>query len=131
VEVGEVGNVSGEQFEVDVASMLRNALSEALQEKHLVWLSPDQPHHLILTARIVDYEPGNALRRWLLPGWGSTVLAVDAELRDADGGALVGVLSDRRAVRFGGAYTIGAWKAIFDTVAADIAHDVAAAIRGR
>jgi hypothetical protein len=130
MEIGAVSNVSGKEFEYDVESMLRNALSEALQAERLVWLGPDQPNHLILTARIVDYEPGNAFQRWLLPGWGSTVLSVDAELRDANTGSLAGSLSDRHSIAFGGGYTIGAWKAIFDAVAKDIASDLAKAIRG-
>ena len=69
-------------------------------------------------------RPGNAFQRWLLPGWGSTVLAVRGTLRDQPSGKSAASIDYQRSVHFGGLYTVGAWETIFPSVAGDIAQDL-------
>jgi len=67
-------------------------------------------------------KKGDAFQRWLWPGLGKTVLEVHCELQDGD--RVVGRADAKRTVDAGGGYTIGAWKSIYNDVAADIVEDV-------
>lgn len=126
IEVGSVTNASGKVPTVDdqvvnIEQLLTDALMEKLGRKDLLWAGGGG-RKIVLISKIVEYEPGDAFKRWLLPGWGSTVVSVECELRDAD--LLVGTVRARRTVSIGGAYTIGAWRTIFSSVADDVASEV-------
>jgi hypothetical protein len=128
IAVGEVVNATGQLPTVDekvvnIEQMLGDALVERLREDDLLW-SAESAHKLGLHCRIVEYEPGDAFKRWLMPGWGSTVLAVDCELRNED--APVGTVRARQVVSFGGVYTIGAWRTIFGGVASAVVAELRA-----
>lgn len=125
--VGEIANVSGETFEEDVITFLREALVRKLRENRLYHEGEEGVPQLVITARIVDYEPGNAFKRWLLPGFGSTVLSVEGEVTDPESGRILGSFDARRTISWGGGYSVGAWKWIFDWVADDIVDDILAA----
>ena len=118
VEVGAVKNQTGKTFEIDVQKMLADALGNALKERDLLWKADAAPK-LVLAADIVEYEPGDAFKRWLLPGWGATVLVVRGTLVDAEKRA-VGSVEAKRTVEAGGGYTIGAWETVFRDIANDI-----------
>jgi len=121
IAVGKVQNATGKSFEdIDPEKMLKDALTEALQEKDLLWTANGKP--VRIDAVIVEYEEGNAFKRWLLPGWGSTVLTVRATLREGD--RLIGEAHARRTVSIGGGYSIGAWKSIFRDVTEDLVSDI-------
>ena len=126
VEVGSVTNATGQVPTVDeqvvnIEQLLTDALVEKFGRKDLLWVGGGG-RKLVLSSKIVEYEPGDAFKRWLLPGWGSTVVSVECELRDA--GLLVGTARARRTVSIGGAYTIGAWRTIFSSVADDVVSEV-------
>jgi hypothetical protein len=118
VVLGSVKNQTGQSFDIDVEKMLADALSQALKERNLEWKGDTAPK-LMLTADIVEYEKGDAFKRWLMPGWGSTVLVVRGALSGADN-RQVGSVDAKRTVDAGGGYTIGAWESIFRNVADDI-----------
>lgn len=121
VDVAEVLNETGENFNVDIQKLLADALTEELRRRSLLWGGEASPH-IKVTSKIVDYKPGNAFQRWLLPGWGSTVLTVHGELWE--GGNVIGSAEARRTVSIGGGYTIGAWRTIFTSLAKDIVGDL-------
>lgn len=118
VVLGPVRNQTGQTFDIDVEKMLADALTQTLKDKNLQWTSDPAPR-LVLTADIVQYEKGDAFKRWLWPGYGSTVLVVRGGLADADG-RKVGSVDAKRTVDAGGGYTVGAWESIFRNVAEDI-----------
>jgi hypothetical protein len=126
VEVGQVTNDTGKTFEVDAVKMLTDAFVDRLQKNNLLW-SGGQEHRLILSSKIIDYEQGNAFKRWLLPGYGSTVLKIEGELRD--GQQIVATHHATHSVSFGGGYTIGAWRTIFNDVAEEIVQQLAAKLK--
>ncbi len=74
IEISMVTNETGEQFDVEVEKMLADAFAEALREENLLWTG-GEGHKLTLSSKIVEYQKGDAFKRWLLPGWGSTVLS--------------------------------------------------------
>ncbi len=121
IEVGKVTNGTGLTFDIDIEKLLADALEESLREEKLLSTIPREPR-LIITSKIAEYEPGNAFKRWLLPGWGSTVLRIECDLMDAN--ELIGSVKAERTVVIGGGYTIGEWKDIFEDVSKDIAKDI-------
>ncbi|MCX8049868.1 MAG: DUF4410 domain-containing protein [Methylohalobius sp.] len=125
VTVGQVRDLTRKYPDIDPPQRLKDALVEALKEEGLLGT---EGRPLVLDAEIVEYEPGSAFKRWLLPGYGATILTVRAQLKDQD--AVVGTAEARRTVSFGGGYSIGAWKGIFQDVAEDLVQDLKGKIRG-
>ncbi len=120
IEVGRVTNKAGKTFDIDIEEMLADALVEAFRTNRILWLG--KGHKLVVTCDILKYEKGNAFKRWLSPGWGTTVLKIKGTL--TENGQAVGAMEALRTVTFGGVFTIGAWKRVFTNVAKDIARDL-------
>jgi hypothetical protein len=119
--LGQIDDRSGFVFppEEDDSLVLADAMGEALSkalEKRLV-LGEGQ---YTVNVAILEYEPGNAFARWLLPGAGKTRLSVVASVVGPDG-ASAAKIPVERSIGFGGGYTIGAWRYVFDEVAEVIA----------
>ena len=127
VVLGSVKNQTGQSFDIDVEKMLADALGQALKERNLQWTGGSAPK-LMLATDIVEYAKGNAFKRWLMPGWGSTVLVVRGALYESDG-RKVGSVDAKRTVDAGGGYTIGAWETIFRKVADDIVSNLAEQVK--
>lgn len=127
IEVGTIENATGREFDIDIDAMLREALIERLDAESLL-VSGSEGGKLVVSSKIVEYEKGDAFKRWLLPGWGATVLSVQADIMDGD--RLVGAIEARRTISAGGGYTVGAWRTIFRSVAADIVSDLRKTIPG-
>jgi hypothetical protein len=121
VEVGEISNETGKDFGYAIEDLLRDALARALSDEELL-RSGSKELSLMTNCRILTYEEGNAVKRWLFPGWGPTVLSVRCDLLDS--GRVVGSLAALRTVDFGGMYTLGAGGMVFSQVARDIARDI-------
>lgn len=126
VDAAPKGQRGEEHKDYDAAGKLRAELQAKLREAGLADASGGAAS-LALSVRIVEYHPGDAFKRWLLPGYGSTVLAVEGTLRDA--GRQVATLTARRSVDAGGAYTIGAWESIFGSVAEDLVAELKQKLR--
>lgn len=124
VAVGETRDETGASHDVDIAALLAEALRESLEARALHWAGAPGGH-VELRSRIVDYDRGNAWKRYMMPGWGSTELTVESDVIDAASGEKVGTVEVRRTVSIGGAFTIGAWKTIFRPVARDLTGQVA------
>ena len=124
----KVDDVSGFKFpagqeSIDLEQTLYSALEKRLKTEQLLTDAQGE-EFLILDAKIVEYAPGDAGKRWLLPGYGSTILSTHCELKEKNSGTLISEIQARRTVEAGGLYTIGAWKTIFNSVADDIVKEV-------
>ena len=128
VVVGEVANKTGESFDVDIETMLRDAMVNELTQENLIG-QKGADGVVTMDVNIIEYRKGDAFKRWLWPGYGSTVLVVEATLRDADGN-VDATAQANRSVDAGGGYTVDAWKKIFDDVAGDLVSDLKGNIRG-
>jgi len=82
-----------------------------------------------MDVNIIEYRMGDAFKRWLWPGYGSTILVIEANLLDAEGN-VDATAQANRSVDAGGGYTVGAWEKIFEDVAADLVSDLKASITG-
>ena len=127
VDLGPVTNKTGQNFDINVEQMLKNALIKSLTDRNVYWTSDPAPK-LILTTDIVEYSKGDAFKRWLMPGWGSTALVVRATLTDTNN-RNVGAVDAKRTVDAGGGYTIGAWQTIFRDLAEDIVTELAEQVK--
>jgi Domain of unknown function (DUF4410) len=126
--VSEVSNKTGETFDVDVEQMLRDAMVNQLSKENLLGNAGD-PGVISMNVNIIEYRKGDAFKRWLWPGYGSTVLVIEATLLDAAGN-VDATAKANRSVDAGGGYTIGAWKKIFDDVSADLVSDLKVSAAG-
>lgn len=128
VVVAEVANKTGETFDIDVEQLLRDAMVNELAKEKLLGQA-GEPGVVSMNVNIIEYRKGDAFKRWLWPGYGSTVLVIEATLLDADGN-VDATAQANRSVDAGGGYTIGAWKTIFGKVAADLVSDLKASTSG-
>lgn len=126
IEVPPAENATGRTFgEIDVGMRLSEELASALRaEGILAETSTAGESRLRLPCKVAGYEPGSAFKRWLWPGYGSTVLDVKCEIRETATDRVVGSAEARHTVDAGGAYTAGAWKYIFRNLSADLAKAI-------
>ncbi|MGD2186420.1 MAG: DUF1566 domain-containing protein [Desulfobacterales bacterium] len=122
IKVAKVVNDTGYKFDVDIERLLTNTLEEQLMEENLLNLGKTEPN-LFMESRIIGYRKGSAFKRWMMPGWGATELAIRCDLKDGNNN-LVGTAMSSREIVAGGLYTIGAWETIFNDVANDVAGDL-------
>jgi hypothetical protein len=127
VQVGDVQSriSSQEVSNVDITGLMRAALERALVSEGIAASPGATVTPALLNVNVVGYMPGSAFGRWLMPGVGATVLSVEGNLTDKESGKVLARIRDERGVYAGGLYTIGAWKTIFDTVARDVASNLA------
>jgi len=128
VMVGKVANKTGERFDVDIEAMLRDAMVSELAKEGLLG-QPGAAGVVTMDVNIIEYRKGDAFKRWLWPGYGSTVLVVEATLLDRQGN-VDATAQANRSVDAGGGYTVGAWEKIFKDVAADLVSDLKVNITG-
>lgn len=128
IAVGNVSNKTGETFDIDIEGMLRGSMVRALKKESLLG-QQGAPGVVSMDVNIIEYRKGDAFKRWLWPGYGSTVLVVEATLLDSNGN-VDATAQANRSVDAGGGYTIGAWEKIFDDVADDLVSDLKGHIKG-
>ncbi len=121
ISLGEVKNATGRTYDVDIEAMFVAAMTEALKEEGLL-AADTETAVLTLNAKITEYEKGDAFKRWMMVGYGSTVLEVHCDLLVGD--QIIGVADARRTIDAGGAYSIGAWESVYGQVATDVVEDV-------
>lgn len=128
IVVGTVTNSTGETFDIDIEDMLSDAVMTKLDDEGLLG-TPRTPDVLTMDLNIIEYEKGSAFKRWLWPGYGSTVLAVKGTLRDPAGN-VDAIAEAKRTVDAGGGFTAGAWESVFEDIAADLITDLKAHVFG-
>jgi len=74
----------------------------------------------LLNCEITSFLPGNAVKRWVMPGWGATVGRVAAMIQDSETGEILVILEGNATVGGGGLYSVGAWKNIVPAAVRDI-----------
>lgn len=75
---------------------------------------------LVLTCEVTQYVEGSAFRRWLMPGWGSTVGQIALMVSKAKDQSAVVIIQGNAVVSAGGLYTIGADDYILKSAADDV-----------
>ena len=117
--VGKTEDLSGYKFsdedkdKFDLATAMDDALKAELGKAGALRL--DGADYVIDT-KIINYAPGNAALRWLLPGAGETRLTVESSIINNEGRVVAKIPVDRQ-VAAGGVQTVGAYKYVFEDVA--------------
>ncbi len=124
VVVGGITNQTGKTFDFAVEEEFRAVLAKELQKKDLLAAATPGAGDFVLNLDLTEFRPGNPFKRWVLPGWGCTVLAVKGGLCEQNGGKVVAEIDHQRTVAAGGLYTIGAEHYILNNVAYDLASDL-------
>jgi len=125
--VGQITNQSGinPEGDKDAVTLMKEAMVAELAKSSL----PQGDKGYSIDVTILRYEPGDAFKRWLMPGWGATVLDVAVAVKDPANNK-VGEMSISRNIAAGGGYTIGAWKYVFTEVAKAIIEELTKRRRG-
>lgn len=109
--VDKSGYVFGEKDEkIVLTEVMQSALSSALETGGI------RGTGYVIDTEILEYAPGNAFARWMLPGAGATKLTTVSTIYTADRRELARI-PVTRSIAAGGGYTIGAWKYVFKDVA--------------
>jgi len=74
----------------------------------------------LLYCEVTNFMPGNAVKRWIQPGWGTTVGQMAAMLQDSKTGEILIIFEGNATVGSGGLFTVGAWNYIVPTAVKDI-----------
>jgi hypothetical protein len=122
IVVADVSNDTGQVFDVDVIGLFWDALSEALRMQNLLWTKDSGGTPLKLEAHLSKYKKGNALERWLTPGFGKTLLAVRCDLKE--GMQVLATAEAQQSIAFGDKPIIGAWRRIFAVVAEETVEEL-------
>jgi hypothetical protein len=123
IEFPPIENVTGKTLDPPADQIFNEYMANLLKDRKLLNVAA-QPAAVVFKTKLIEYEPGNAFGRWLLPGLGTTICTVDAEFLDKQSGALIGRLHSRQTVSFGGAYSIGADNYICKRVADDLIAEI-------
>jgi hypothetical protein len=124
VAVGEVVDETGGTYDVDVESMMAGELSKALTFSLRYRDQSTPPRKLLLTTQILEYHPGNALKRWIAPGWGASTIRVHCDLEDVAQRDIVGRIDLRKSIEAGGLLSVGGWHRVLEMTAQGIAERI-------
>jgi hypothetical protein len=106
----------------DIKGEASRILAEKIRGSSLFEVATEAP--LVLTCDIERFAEGSALKRWVLPGWGSTQAGVAVMLWERPGDKLLGTFRSQSHVDAGGLYTIGADQYIFSVAFDDIVKQI-------
>jgi hypothetical protein len=128
IKVVDVSNDSKNLPDVDMIGLLWDSLKEQLHKESLLWTQDAGGTPLLMEAHITKYSKGDDIQRWLLPGFGSTVLSVRCEVKDGD--LLIASVEVKRSIAYGDGIEFRAWKKIFARVAEDAVREIRSKLRG-
>ncbi len=118
VRIEPCQNRTGDAGGRDLNAEATQALTEKVKASRRFELTADAP--LVLTCDIEEFAEGSALKRWVMPGWGSTQAGVAVILWEQPGDKLLATFRSRTSVSSGGLFTIGADQYIIGAAFDDI-----------
>jgi hypothetical protein len=113
----------------DLGSEATEAFVEALNRSGAFRVDPTAEY--TMTCDVSGFLAGSAFKRWLMPGWGSTVGQVAAMIIDSRTGETVLIARGNATVSAGGLYTIGADTYILRTAVNDAVRQMVGWARGK
>lgn len=103
----------------DSAQLMKDAMAKALAGSQL----PQGENGYKINVVITEYAPGDAFKRWVMPGWGETKLTVQCVVKGKND-TIAGEMDVSKTISAGGAYTIGAFEYVFADVANAIVEEI-------
>jgi hypothetical protein len=92
--------------ERDLAAEATRLIAQGLRSTPEIALRDDAPW--VLSCEVAQFIEGSAFKRWLMPGWGSTVGQVAIMISNAIDQSVVVIIRGNSTVSAGGLYTVGA-----------------------
>lgn len=129
IKIGDI-NLPSEDYKIDVKAIFRTELEDALSEKGLLCISKQKSDCNILNIKVNSYEMGSAFKRWLLPGYGATILDVECEINNSKG-ELIAIFEHNRSIGSGGVLTIGGSTTVIKKVSKDITKYIENGMTGK
>ena len=127
--LAEVKNNTGAEIPQEIlqrtATRLATALSENGYTVSTTKPTADAQEYLVLDAKMLHYEGGSTLGRWIGFGAGTAVCGLEVGLIDGRTGRAVGDLAATRKIEGGGLYSLGAGNYIVDQCADSVASGIA------
>jgi hypothetical protein len=108
----------------DLAAEATRLLAERLQKNPRFELRDDAA--VILNCEVTHFVEGSAFKRWLMPGWGSTVGQISVMVSRAKDQSVIAIIQGNVTVSGGGLYTIGAENYILGSAADDVISKLSA-----
>ena len=118
VKIEPCENRTGFTGERNLKDEATRIFSEKIKAMNLFQVSADAP--LLFTCDIESFKEGNALKRWVVPGWGATDATVAVVVRDIATRRILVVTRSQQEVGGGGLFSIGANEYILDRAFNDI-----------
>jgi hypothetical protein len=112
---------------------IANEATQSLREKVLAsgLFVISQDARLMLTCDVEHFAEGSALKRWIMPGWGTTKAKLTVMIWDQARNTVLGSLSSVSVVDSGGLYTIGADQYILGVAISNIVDQLSAWRQGK
>ena len=120
INIDKITNNTSKIYKHNIEETMKEALIKEFKDNNLLALSNNS--NIDLEVSILNYEEGNAFKRWLMPGWGATILNVEAILKE--NGNIIATSKINNNIPAGGAYTIGAWRQVFFDTAEKLVEDI-------
>lgn len=95
---------------------------DKLKAMSVFHISADAP--LLLTCDIESFAEGNAMKRWLMPGWGATEATVAVVVRDVSTRRILVIMRSQQLVQGGGLFSVGAKGYVLDRAFNDIIKQI-------
>jgi len=118
VRISPCEDRTGSETGRNLAGEATQSLIDKVQAAGLFQVVDEAP--LVLTCDIERFAEGSALKRWVLPGWGSTQAGVAVMVWEQPGDKVLATFRSHAHVDAGGLYTIGADRYILSTAFDDI-----------
>lgn len=130
--VAPASNDTGQSSDFDFAAIFTDDLKSALQAKgyDVSDANAAPADALIVQCSFVNYAPGNAFQRWLLPGLGTTQTTVKTTLIDKKTGKALGDMVTIKAITGGFFGGVGGYRSILESVASDVSTAIDNKIKG-
>lgn len=112
----------------DLTGEATRALTEKVRASGLFEITSDAT--LVLTCDIERFAEGSALKRWILPGRGSTQAGVAVMVWEQPGDHVLATFRSQSHVDAGGLYTIGADQYILDSAFDDVVKQLRGWVAG-
>ncbi|MEN8124839.1 MAG: YajG family lipoprotein [Bacteroidota bacterium] len=130
IEIGDIIMPYYEEYDIDVKNIFRTELESSLSEKGLLCIAKQKNDCNILNIKVNDYEMGSTFKRWLLPGFGATILEVKCELKNSKG-ELIAIFEHSRSITSGGLLTIEGSTTVIKKVSKDITEYLEKGMTGK
>ncbi len=130
VEVPTKKNASTSALGPDILTKMKTSLESQLLKRCFKVARVGKGKYVLKTT-ILTYEPGSALKRWIMPGWGATLLRAKSSLAKGADKKTIAEIDFDGNVTAGGFYTVGADKYIVDWFGEELAKKLREAVGGR